>query len=709
MTPSPARPALDAIVVGAGPERPRRGPDPGPCRSLGPGLRGGADDRWRDTDRGADAPRVPPRRVLHDRAADAGLAVLPDDRLGRPRRRARPPGCPRRPRARRRAGGVLERSFIATAAGLDVDRRTDDGVGLAPALRAARPGCREAVRRAAPARSSTCRAIRWRWPGSGCRRCAPPTGWRGAGSAGEAARALFAGLAAHSMVALDRPLTASFGLVLGMYAHAVGWPMVRGGVPRPSRDALAAELRRLGGEIVTGAPGRRPGRPARRPASCCSTRRRGPSWPSPATGSRRARGAGVRAIPLRSRACSRSTGRSTDRSRGPPTACARAATVHLGGTLEEVARSERQVAAGRHAGAAVHAARPVPPVGSVARARPARRRPGRTATCPSGSDVDMTDRIEAQVERFAPGFRDRILGRGPRTRRPSSRRTTRTTSAATSTPASRTSASCSSGRRVAPRSVPRRPGPVPLLVVDAARRRRPRDERLPRGAVCAAPRPALGRRVRPPSTVRIASPRSHQPSHSAPTAGMRDPDDQQDRRARSGSARRSAKLSSTTPPRRSSATAASARPSALQRRGVGEQRGPVALEVGRDRARAGVSRPSRFVAIWPNASATAPSGRRAEDLDLRQLVLRPSRVRSAGRRPSARSGERPAASAPASPRRTSPSPGVARARSPCDRGSRRCESTWARPVRRPRRTARRPIRAGRSRRATRERRCRRAP
>jgi phytoene dehydrogenase-like protein len=68
---------------------------------------------------------------------------------------------------------------------------------------------------------------------------------------GDEARALLAGVGAHSMLRLDRPLTASFGLVLAITAHAYGWPVVRGGTGQLA-DALAAELRSLGGEIVTG-------------------------------------------------------------------------------------------------------------------------------------------------------------------------------------------------------------------------------------------------------------------------------------------------------------------------------------------------------------------------------------------------------------------------------------------------------------------------
>ena len=93
----------------------------------------------------------------------------------------------------------------------------------------------------------------------------------------------------------------------------------------------------------------------------------------------------------------------------------RAGTVHLGGTLEEIAAAEAEVAARRASGAAVRAPRAAEPV------RPARAPAGKHtawAYChvPNGSTVDMTDAIEAQIERFAPGFRDRILAR--RTMRP---------------------------------------------------------------------------------------------------------------------------------------------------------------------------------------------------------------------------------------------------------------------------------------------------
>ena len=124
----------------------------------------------------------------------------------------------------------------------------------------------------------------------------------------------------------------------------------------------------------------------------------------------------------------------------------RAATVHLGGTLDEIAASERRAVARRRIAerpfvlvAQQSLFDPTPRAGGQAHRR------GPTATCPNGSTVDMTDAIEAQVERFAPGFRDRILARsamGPA----AMERTTRTTSAATSTAALPTCASSSPAR-----------------------------------------------------------------------------------------------------------------------------------------------------------------------------------------------------------------------------------------------------------------------
>ncbi|HTE65521.1 MAG TPA: NAD(P)/FAD-dependent oxidoreductase, partial [Candidatus Binatia bacterium] len=145
---------------------------------------------------------------------------------------------------------VLERSFTVTAAGLDRDRRTDDGGAwlrlFGPLVRDVRKLSKELLGPVVHVPRHPLALARFGLPALRSAEGLARSRFRG-----EPARALFAGLSAHSMVALDRPLSASFGLVLGMYAHAVGWPMIRGGSAAVT-DALAAELRSLGGEIVTG-------------------------------------------------------------------------------------------------------------------------------------------------------------------------------------------------------------------------------------------------------------------------------------------------------------------------------------------------------------------------------------------------------------------------------------------------------------------------
>ncbi|MES2210193.1 MAG: NAD(P)/FAD-dependent oxidoreductase [Chloroflexota bacterium] len=224
------------------------------------------------------------------------------------------------------------------------------------------------------------------------------------------ARALFAGVAAHAMLRLDRPLSASYGLALATFGHAVGWPMARGGSSAVT-DALVAELRDLGGEIVTGHQvDAITSLPAARAVLFDVTPRQllaiaGERLPARVR-KRAARfryGSGVFKVDWAL------DGPVPWAAPGPR----RAATVHLGGTLGEIAAAEADVAAGRHP------QRPYvlfvqhgPWDPSRAPASPV----GRTTAwgychVPSGSTVDMTDRIEAQVERFAPGFRDRIIGR----------------------------------------------------------------------------------------------------------------------------------------------------------------------------------------------------------------------------------------------------------------------------------------------------------
>jgi phytoene dehydrogenase-like protein len=225
-----------------------------------------------------------------------------------------------------------------------------------------------------------------------------------------AARALFSGLAAHSMLRLGQPMSASFGLVLGLLAHAVGWPLARGGSGAVAA-ALEAEARSLGVEIVTGhrveALADLP--PARAVILDVTPRQvlamAGDRLPS---GYRRQLegyryGPGVFKIVW---------------ALGGPIpwrdpATARAGTVHLGGSMRDVAASEAAVVRHRHAD------RPFVLLVQPTLADPSRAPEGQHvawAYChvPNGSTTDMTAAIEAQVERFAPGFRDLVLARATR-------------------------------------------------------------------------------------------------------------------------------------------------------------------------------------------------------------------------------------------------------------------------------------------------------
>jgi phytoene dehydrogenase-like protein len=224
---------------------------------------------------------------------------------------------------------------------------------------------------------------------------------------GQRARAALAGMAAHSMLDLRAPITGGYGLLLAALAHQVGWPLVRGGSQRLA-DALVERFRQHGGEAVSGCRVRSladvPAAPVRlldltprqvlavagdllptRYARRLAAYRYGPGvfkldwalsgpvpWRDPAVGA--------------------------------------AGTVHLGGTLAEIAASEADVAKGRHP------RKPFVLAVQPCVADPSRAPAGKHvlwAYChvPIGSPVDMTSAIEDQVERFAPGFRDLILAR----------------------------------------------------------------------------------------------------------------------------------------------------------------------------------------------------------------------------------------------------------------------------------------------------------
>jgi phytoene dehydrogenase-like protein len=225
--------------------------------------------------------------------------------------------------------------------------------------------------------------------------------------AGERARALFAGVAAHSIMPLEKATSASFGLVLAAIGHAVGWPIPRGG-SQSIADALGNLLRSLGGRTET----------AREVESLADVE------------------ADVALCDVSPRALVRLAGprlsnglyrRRLERYRYGPGAfkvdwalnapipwtapeCGRAGTVHLGGTLDEIAASERAAWRGDHVD------RPFvllaqPSVFDETRAPTGKHTVWAYCHVPNGSTVDMTERIEQQVERFAPGFRECIAAR----------------------------------------------------------------------------------------------------------------------------------------------------------------------------------------------------------------------------------------------------------------------------------------------------------
>ncbi|HKO74859.1 MAG TPA: NAD(P)/FAD-dependent oxidoreductase [Gaiellaceae bacterium] len=224
---------------------------------------------------------------------------------------------------------------------------------------------------------------------------------------GDRARALFAGCAAHSMVPLERSPTAGFGLVLLLSGHLFGWPFPRGGSQRIA-DALVSLLRELGGELEPGAPvDSLDELPPARSVFCDVS----PRELVRIAGGRLPRDYVRRLRHFRHGPAAFKVDYALD---GPipwtAAECARAGTVHLGGTLPEIAESERAPWRGRGA------ERPFILLAQHSLSDPSRAPEGKHtawAYChvPNGSEVDMTERIEAQIERFAPGFGKRVLAR----------------------------------------------------------------------------------------------------------------------------------------------------------------------------------------------------------------------------------------------------------------------------------------------------------
>ena len=223
----------------------------------------------------------------------------------------------------------------------------------------------------------------------------------------ERTRALFAGLAAHSVLRLDQTLSCAFGLLMGVLAHAVGWPIPRGG-SQSLTNALCGYLAALGGSIKTGCRVDSLAALSEYDLILCDVTPR-------------------QLLNLGTEQLSESYKRDLRHFRYGPGVfkadyalsqpvpwkaadCLRAATVHLGGTFDEIALSEEIVQNGQHA------ARPFvlltqPTLFDASRAPKDKHIAWAYCHVPNGSKVDMLQRLEDQIERFAPGFRETVLAR----------------------------------------------------------------------------------------------------------------------------------------------------------------------------------------------------------------------------------------------------------------------------------------------------------
>jgi phytoene dehydrogenase-like protein len=223
----------------------------------------------------------------------------------------------------------------------------------------------------------------------------------------ERTRALFAGLAAHSFLSLNEPLSGAFGMLMAVPAHAVGWPIPRGG-SQSLTNALCGYLSTFGGKVKLSSRVESLATLSHYDLILCDVTPR-------------------QLLRIAAQRLSGSYKRQLESFRYGPgvfkvdfalsspipwkaSECLRAATVHLGGSFEEIAASEQAVQDGRHADCPF-----------VLLAQPSLFDPSRApatkhtawAYChvPNGSKVDMLKKLEDQIERFAPGFRECILAR----------------------------------------------------------------------------------------------------------------------------------------------------------------------------------------------------------------------------------------------------------------------------------------------------------
>jgi phytoene dehydrogenase-like protein len=224
---------------------------------------------------------------------------------------------------------------------------------------------------------------------------------------GERAKALFAGLAAHSFLGLTEPLTAAFGIMLGVAAHAVGWPIPRGG-SQSITNAMCAHLSALGGTVKTSSRvDSISDLPSAELTMCDLT----PKQILKVAGAKFSKG-----YSRRLQRWKYGPGVfKVDYALNAPipwkaSECLRAGTVHIGGAFAEFAASEHAMRNGQHA------ERPFVLLAQPTLFDPSRAPEGNHvawAYChvPNGSTFDMLPRLEAQIERFAPGFRDCVMER----------------------------------------------------------------------------------------------------------------------------------------------------------------------------------------------------------------------------------------------------------------------------------------------------------
>jgi phytoene dehydrogenase-like protein len=227
----------------------------------------------------------------------------------------------------------------------------------------------------------------------------------------ERTKAVFAGIAAHSVLSLDEPSSAAAGVLLGAALHSVGWPIPRGGAQSITR-ALCSFLADFGTRVTTSTRieilAMLPDSSRKYDVTLCDVTPR-------------------QLLKLAGDRLSASYKHKLGKYRYGPGVfkvdyalqhpipwkaheCLRAATVHLGGSFEEIARSEAAMRSGQHAD------RPFVLLAQPSLFDPSRAPEGRHtawAYChvPNGSTFDMLSRLEGQIERFAPGFRDCILAR----------------------------------------------------------------------------------------------------------------------------------------------------------------------------------------------------------------------------------------------------------------------------------------------------------